>query len=53
MVTPGVPEETQAELDLPVDYDVDQQYFRAMYEKMTKQYPLRKTGVRQLAVPRL
>ena len=29
------------------------QYFRAMYEKMMKQYPLRKTGVRQLAVPRL
>ena len=25
MVTPGVPEETQAELDLPVDYDVDQE----------------------------
>ena len=23
MVTPGVPEETQAELDLPVDYDVN------------------------------
>ena len=29
------------------------QYFRAMYDKMTKQYPLRKTGVRHLAVPRL
>ena len=29
------------------------QYFRAMYEKMMKQYPLRKTGVRQLSVPRL
>ena len=29
------------------------QYFRQMYEKMMKQYPLRKTGVRQLAVPRL
>ena len=29
------------------------QYFRAMYEKMTKHYPLRKTGVRQLAVPKL
>ena len=29
------------------------QYFRVMYEKMMKQYPLRKTGVRQLAVPRL
>ena len=25
MVTPGVPEETQAELELPVDYDVDQE----------------------------
>ena len=25
MVTPGVPEGTQAELDLPVDYDVDQE----------------------------
>ena len=25
MVTPGTPEETQAELDLPVDYDVDQE----------------------------
>ena len=29
------------------------QYFRQMYEKMMKQYPLRKTGVRHLAVPRL
>ena len=29
------------------------QYFRAMYDKMVKQYPLRKTGVRHLAVPRL
>jgi hypothetical protein len=29
------------------------QYFRQMYEKMMKQYPLRKTGIRQLAVPRL
>ena len=29
------------------------QYFRAMYEKMMKHYPLRKTGVRQLAVPKL
>ena len=29
------------------------QYFRAMYDKMTKQYPLRKTGVRHLSVPRL
>ena len=29
------------------------QYFRAMYSKMMKTYPLRKTGVRQLAVPRL
>tara|TARA_R110000824_G_scaffold307594_1_gene495088 strand:+ start:617 stop:1015 length:399 start_codon:yes stop_codon:yes gene_type:complete len=29
------------------------QYFKQMYEKMTKQYPLRKTGVRHLAVPRL
>ena len=27
------------------------QYFRAMYEKNMKQYPLRKSGVRQLAVP--
>ena len=29
------------------------QYFRKMYDKMIKQYPLRKTGVRHLAVPRL
>jgi hypothetical protein len=29
------------------------QYFRTMYEKMMKKYPLRKTGVRYLAVPRL
>ena len=29
------------------------QYFRTMYEKMMKTYPLRKTGVRQLAVPRM
>ena len=29
------------------------QYFRAMYDKMMRQYPLRKAGVRQLAVPRL
>ena len=29
------------------------QYFRAMYEKMMKTYPLRKTGVRHLSVPRL
>ena len=29
------------------------QYFRAMYTKMMKEYPLRKTGVRTLAVPRL
>ena len=29
------------------------QYFRGMYNKMMKTYPLRKTGVRQLAVPRL
>ena len=29
------------------------QYFRAMYTKMIKEYPLRKTGVRHLAVPRL
>ena len=28
-------------------------YFKKMYEKMMKQYPLRKTGVRNLAVPRL
>ena len=29
------------------------QYFRAMYDKMVKQYPLRKSGVRSLAVPRM
>ena len=29
------------------------QYFRAMYEKMVHQYPLRKSGVRTLSVPRL
>ena len=29
------------------------QYFRQMYEKAVKQYPSRKSGVRQLAVPRL
>ena len=29
------------------------QYFRVMYEKMMKQYPSRKSGVRHLAVPRL
>ena len=29
------------------------QYFRKMYEKMMKQYPLRKTGVRQLSVPKI
>ena len=29
------------------------QYFSAMYDKMVKQYPLRKSGVRTLAVPRL
>ena len=29
------------------------QYFRAMYDKTTKQYPLRKTGVRHLSVPRI
>jgi|TARA_R110002020_G_scaffold332518_1_gene547924 hypothetical protein len=29
------------------------QYFRKMYEKMMKQYPLRKTGVRQLSVPKM
>ncbi len=28
-------------------------YFKKMYEKMMKQYPLRKSGVRHLAVPRL
>ena len=29
------------------------QYFRAMYDKMVKQYPLRKSGVRALSVPKL
>tara|TARA_R110002020_G_scaffold389973_1_gene600447 strand:+ start:173 stop:571 length:399 start_codon:yes stop_codon:yes gene_type:complete len=29
------------------------QYFRAMYEKMMKQYPSRKSGVRHLSVPKL
>ena len=29
------------------------QYFRQMHEKMMKEYPLRKTGVRHLSVPRL
>ena len=29
------------------------QYFKAMYNKMVKQYPLRKSGVRILSVPRL
>ena len=29
------------------------QYFRRMYEKSVKQYPSRKSGVRQLSVPRL
>tara|TARA_Y100000310_G_scaffold201101_1_gene201186 strand:- start:1111 stop:1509 length:399 start_codon:yes stop_codon:yes gene_type:complete len=29
------------------------QYFRVLYEKMMKQYPARKSGVRTLAVPRL
>ena len=29
------------------------QYFRQMYEKGVHQYPLRKSGVRALAVPRL
>ena len=29
------------------------QYFKAMYTKMMKEYPLRKSGVRTLAVPRL
>jgi hypothetical protein len=28
-------------------------YFRKMYEKELKQYPSRKSGIRQLAVPRL
>ena len=29
------------------------QYFKQMYDKMMKTYPLRKTGVRHLSVPRL
>lgn len=29
------------------------QYFRVMYEKMMKQYPSRRSGVRTLSVPRL
>ena len=29
------------------------QYFRQMYEKSIKQYPSRKSGVRQLSVPRM
>ena len=29
------------------------QYFRTMYTKMIKQYPMRKSGVRALSVPRL
>ena len=29
------------------------QYFREMYDKKVKQYPLRKSGVRNLAVPKL
>ena len=29
------------------------QYFRQMYEKSIKQYPSRKSGIRQLSVPRL
>ena len=29
------------------------QYFKTMYDKMVKQYPLRKSGVRSLAVPRM
>ena len=29
------------------------QYFSAMYEKMMRQYPLRKSGVRALSVPKL
>ena len=28
-------------------------YFRQMYEKGVQQYPLRKSGVRALAVPRI
>ena len=29
------------------------QYFRVMYDKAIKQYPSRKSGIRQLSVPRL
>ena len=29
------------------------QYFRVMYDKMMKQYPSRRSGVRSLSVPRL
>ena len=29
------------------------QYFRMMYESQMKKYPLRKTGIRQLSVPRM
>ena len=29
------------------------QYFKVMYEKMIKQYPSRKSGVRSLSVPKL
>jgi hypothetical protein len=29
------------------------QYFKVMYDKMVKQYPLRKSGVRALSVPRM
>ena len=29
------------------------QYFRQMYEKDMKQYPLRKSGIRQLSVPKM
>ena len=29
------------------------QYFKVMYDKMMKQYPLRKSGVRVLSVPRM
>ena len=29
------------------------QYFRNMYDKMVKQYPLRKSGVRVLSVPKM
>ena len=29
------------------------QYFRAMYDKIVRQYPLRKSGVRTLSVPKM